>query len=129
MTVHLCTLVVIADTDGPLAAETLGPEAIELNIGLRHALVSEQKPGTEDWLGKDIEDSVGNDLLVNRGVAGAIGDTPDTVATVSVAKRSRALQKVSTYIGYTVQMMRVKPPMAAKKLPTLPPRFMAIPRP
>jgi len=39
--------------------------------------VGEEQPGTEDWLGEDVEDSVGDDLAVNVGNAGAISDTPD----------------------------------------------------
>jgi hypothetical protein len=45
--------------------------------------VGEEEPGTEDGLGKDVKDGVGNDLLVNGGVAGAVGDTPDTERGVS----------------------------------------------
>jgi hypothetical protein len=45
--------------------------------------VGEEEPGTEDGLGEDVEDGVGNDLLVNVHVAGAISDTPNTVKSVS----------------------------------------------
>jgi len=75
---HLGTLVVVTDTDGTLLAETLAPEATEVNVGLGELGVSEQEPGTENGLGKDVEDGVGNDLLVNVHDARTIGDTPDT---------------------------------------------------
>ena len=81
--IHLGTLVVVTNADGALVAKALAPEAADLNVGLGDALVGEEKPGTEDGLGKDVEDSVGNDLLVNVHVAGAIGNTPDTGNGVS----------------------------------------------
>ena len=37
-----------------------------------------EEPETEDGLGKDIEDGVGNDLRVDIDVQGAVGNTPDT---------------------------------------------------
>ena len=39
--------------------------------------MSEEKPEAEDRLGKDIEDSVSNDLGVKSNEAAAISDTPD----------------------------------------------------
>ena len=74
---HLST-VVLTDADGTLAAETVSPEAVELNITLAHVGVGNKEPGTEDSLGKDIEDSVGNDLSINASLAGTVGNTPDT---------------------------------------------------
>lgn len=41
--------------------------------------MSEKEPESENGLGKDIEDSVGDDLGVNVDVAGSISDTPDAV--------------------------------------------------
>jgi hypothetical protein len=38
---HLGTLVVVTNTDGALVAETLTPEATDLNVGLGDALVGE----------------------------------------------------------------------------------------
>ena len=76
---RLCTLVILTNTDSTLAADTVGPEAAELDLSLGHALVGEEQPCTEDGLGEQIEDSVGNDLLVNGHLARAIGNTPDTV--------------------------------------------------
>jgi len=40
--------------------------------------VGNQEPGTEDSLGEDIENSVGNDLSVNADPASTVGDTPNT---------------------------------------------------
>ena len=74
---HLCTLVVITNTDGTLAAKAVGPESTKLNVGLWDLGVGNEEPSTKDWLGKDVENSVGDDLLVNVHVAGAVGDTPD----------------------------------------------------
>jgi len=74
---RLCTLVILTNTDSTLAADTVGPEATKLDLSLGHALVGEEQPGTEDGLGEQVKDGVGNDLLVNGHLAGAIGDTPD----------------------------------------------------
>ena len=81
--IHLGTLIVVTNADGALVAKTLAPETTDLNVGLGDALVGEEKPGTEDGLGKDVKDGIGNDLLVNVHVAGAISDTPDTRNNVS----------------------------------------------
>lgn len=76
--VHLSTLLVITNAERALVVETVSPEATDLNVGLRHVLVGKEEPKTEDWLGKNVKDGVGDDLSVNAGLAGAIGDTPDT---------------------------------------------------
>jgi hypothetical protein len=81
--IHLGTLVVVTNADGALVAETLAPEATDLKVGLGDALVGEEEPGTKDGLGEDVKDSVGDDLLVNGSVAGAVSDTPDTENGVS----------------------------------------------
>lgn len=39
--------------------------------------MGEQEPGAENGLGEDVEDGVGDDLLVNVHVAGAVGNAPD----------------------------------------------------
>jgi hypothetical protein len=80
---HLGTLVIVTNADSALVAETLTPEATDLNVGLGDALVGEKEPCTEDGLGEDVKDGVGNDLLVNVHVAGAISDTPDTEKNIS----------------------------------------------
>jgi len=74
---HLSTLVIVTNADSALAGETLAPEATELDLSLRDALVGEQKPCTEDRLGKDIKDGVGDDLLIDTDLAGAVSNTPD----------------------------------------------------
>lgn len=55
----------------------MSPEATKLDVGLRNRGMGEEEPSTEDWLGKNIQDSVGDDLLVNAHVARAVGDTPN----------------------------------------------------
>lgn len=40
--------------------------------------MGDKEPGTEDTFGKDVKDSVGNDLAVNADLAGTICETPDT---------------------------------------------------
>lgn len=74
----LSTLVVVADTKGTLGVEAVSPVSTDINVGLGDLCVGEKKPSAEDTLGKDIQNSVGDDLLVNGHLARAIGDTPDT---------------------------------------------------
>jgi len=84
--VHLRTLLVIANTDVTLGVESVGPESTEVNVGLGHALVAKEEPKTENRLSEDIENSVGDDLGVNAGLAGAVGDTPDTVKVLVIVE-------------------------------------------
>lgn len=74
---RLCAILVVTNADGALVAEALGPEAIELDVGLGHVGVGEKEPEAEDDLGEDVEDGVGDDFSVDRGDARAVGDTPD----------------------------------------------------
>ena len=80
---HLRTLIVITNTDGALASDAVRPEAANIDLNVLHAGMREEEPGTEDWLGKDVEDSIGDDFLVDIHVAGAVGDTPDARSLVS----------------------------------------------
>ena len=41
--------------------------------------MSEQEPEAKDWLGQDVEDSVGDDLTIDTDGAGAVCKTPDAV--------------------------------------------------
>lgn len=85
----LCALIVLTNADSTLAADAVSPEATKLNLSLGHALVGEKQPSTKDRLGEQIEDSVGDDLLVNGHLAGAIGDTPNTGNVVRTDAKSR----------------------------------------
>jgi hypothetical protein len=76
---HLSTVLIVTDTEGTVIADAVGPETTDVEVNLGHALVSKEEPKTEDGLGKDIKNSVGNDLSVNAGLARAVGNTPDTV--------------------------------------------------
>ena len=60
----------------------MSPEAAKLDVGLWHAHVGEEKPGSKHGLGKNVQDGIGNDLLVDAHVARPIGDTPDAVNDV-----------------------------------------------
>ena len=40
--------------------------------------MGEEEPETKDGLGKDVKNSIGDDLSVDINVAGSISDTPDT---------------------------------------------------
>ena len=74
---HLSTLLIVTNTYGALT-KAVGPVATNVGADLRDALVRDEEPCAKDNLGHDIEDSVGNDLGVNRDLASTIGDTPDT---------------------------------------------------
>jgi len=52
----------------------VGPESIN---GTSVVSVGAEQPGTEDWLGQDIENSVGNDLGINRPETSSITNGPD----------------------------------------------------
>jgi hypothetical protein len=67
----------LADADSTLAVETIRPEAVELNIALAQVGVDNQEPCTEDTLGEDIENSVGDDLTVDADLTSTVGNTPD----------------------------------------------------
>jgi len=70
---QLSTLVIV-DANGAFAVQAMGPEAFD---GSGSALtVCEQEPETKDGFGQDVEDSVSNDLLVNRHLAAAVTNTP-----------------------------------------------------
>lgn len=79
--IRLSTLIVVSDANGALRAEAMGPVSTNLNIGLGHLGVSEQEPESEDGLRKDVEDGVGDDLSVDGGLAGTVGNTPDTFSS------------------------------------------------
>lgn len=57
----------------------MGPEATKLDVGLWDARVGDEQPNTEDGLGEDVKNSVGQDLAVDRDVAATVSNTPDTV--------------------------------------------------
>lgn len=71
--------VILTEADSTLAVEAVGPEAVELNIALTQLGVSDQEPGTEDTLGENIQDGVGNNFAVNTDLAGTVGKTPNTI--------------------------------------------------
>ena len=73
---HLRALIIV-EAETALRVQAIGPEAINLEMSLRHLAVGKQEPGAEDWLGEDIEDSVGDDLLVDTENASTVGDAPD----------------------------------------------------
>jgi hypothetical protein len=64
----------------------MSPEATKINICLRDARVRDEEPETEDWLGKDIKNGVGDDFAVDAEDAGAVGDTPDAVQKSVIAR-------------------------------------------
>lgn len=86
---RLRALVIITNADATLRRKTVGPESTEVNVGVSHLGMGDEEPCTEDWLGEDVKDSVGNDLLINRGDAGTVSNTPDaTMMSVEIGKKA-----------------------------------------
>lgn len=75
----LRALVIITKADTAPRGKTVGPEATEVDVDVCHLGMGSEEPGTEDWLGEDVKNSVSDDLMVNGSNAGAIGNTPDAV--------------------------------------------------
>lgn len=44
--------------------------------------MGEQEPEAEDWLGKDIEDSVANNLGIETDKLATVSNTPDAICTL-----------------------------------------------
>jgi hypothetical protein len=63
-------------------ADTMGPEATEINASLWELGVSEKEPEAENWLRKNIENGVGDNLLVHGKNARSVGYTPDAVVVL-----------------------------------------------
>lgn len=75
----LRALIIITKADTAPRRKAVRPEAAEVDVDVCQLGMGGKKPGTEDWLGEDVKDSVSNDLLVNSGDAGAIGNAPNAV--------------------------------------------------
>ena len=77
--VSVLRTIIFTDADGAVTVETVSPETSKLNLAFGHVSVLNEKPGTEDTLGKDIQDSIGNDLAIDTDFTRSICQTPDTV--------------------------------------------------
>jgi hypothetical protein len=71
--------IILTKADSTLGVETVGPETSQLNIRLTHLSVGDQEPGTEDTLGKNIENGVGDDLAVDTNDASTVSKTPNAI--------------------------------------------------
>ena len=90
----LRTLVIITNTDCAILGHAVSPEAFNGGGAGRlsaivvftrkqaslpgHSIMGEEKPKSEDGLGEDIEDGVGNDLSIDVDVARPISNAPNT---------------------------------------------------
>lgn len=92
---RLRTVVVLTNGKTALLTHAVGPEALDgdradkvlakktvmvLADLLRHGIVGEQEPEAKDSLGEDVQNGVGDNLGIDANVAGAIRNTPDTIA-------------------------------------------------
>lgn len=76
--------IIITNTESTFTAKAGGPEAAQVNVRLWHPCVSNKKPEAKDRLGKNVEDSISNDLGVYGHLAGAVGNSPNTSICVNV---------------------------------------------
>lgn len=65
---------VVIKTNVALSGNAMAPEALN---GRSILGMGEQEPEAKDWLGKDVKNSISNDLSINRPLSGSIRDTPD----------------------------------------------------
>lgn len=77
----------------------MSPESSNIDVGLWDRLVCEEEPCTEDWLGKDVENGVGNNFLVNVEDASTISNTPDT-KNLSVSARTAIMCLSLSYLHW-----------------------------
>ena len=77
LVIDLRTLIVVTHADGAILVHAARPKALK-GGGAGHGIVGEEKPETEDRLGQDVKNGVGNDLSIHIDVARTISDTPDT---------------------------------------------------
>jgi hypothetical protein len=80
---------IVIETKGALTTQAMSPETSEINIGLGHLGVGKEEPETEDGLGENVQDSISDDLSVDRHFSGAISNTPNT--TLRLAKNNEAV--------------------------------------
>jgi hypothetical protein len=73
---HLST-VVFANTNATVAVESIGPEAVDLDVALGKVTEREEQPQAKDALGQHIEHSIGNGFLVDTQDAAASSKSPD----------------------------------------------------
>ena len=74
--------------------------------------MSEEQPEAKDRLGKDVKDGIGNNLSIDARNARSISNTPDADRFQQVV--SNIL--LGTYMGYTVQRIKVKLAMEMKNV-------------
>lgn len=79
MTWPLCLIIVAWNSDAADATPTLCPESLKRRGGAGHAVVSEDEPGTEDWLSEYVQHSIADDLAVDSDKSATIGNTPDAM--------------------------------------------------
>jgi hypothetical protein len=85
--------IIVTKTHGTLTTQSVRPEATEVNVSLGHPGVGHEKPGTEDGLGEDVQNSISDDFSIDRHVSGAISNSPDTMiisVQVLVGKRGNS---------------------------------------
>lgn len=92
---YLSTLVIVTDTNGALVGETVSPEAADLDVDLRGTAVGEKQPSAEDWLGEDVQNGVGDDLLVDVGLTAAISHTPDAATDIRCCRFEQATTELT----------------------------------
>lgn len=73
--IHSLSALVVIEAESTLGGKTVSPEALN-GLSIRLGVCSKE-PETENWLGENIENSVGDDLTIDGEDAGSITKTPD----------------------------------------------------
>jgi hypothetical protein len=68
---------IIVQAKTTLRAETVRPETANVEVCLRHTAMGNEQPDTEDWLRKNIEHSISDDLRVDTEDPAAVGNAPN----------------------------------------------------
>lgn len=77
------SFIVVTNSDAALATKAIGPESLQRWRGACHAVVSEQEPEAEHWLGKDVEDGIADDLSIKTNKSATVSNTPDAVTKLA----------------------------------------------
>ena len=119
---------IVTNSNGTSTSETIGPKtfnrgrtartlacgaqtANKPNLRALHAVMGKEQPEAENGLSHNVEDGIGDDLNIDTGNTGAVGNSPNAARCQWYSRTEARL----TDIGYIVQRIKVKPAMAPKK--------------
>lgn len=77
-------VLIITNANAALIGQTVSPVPTDLNVRLRDTAVADEEPKAKDGLGEDVKNSISKNLRVDGGLAGTVGEAPDTDWNVSL---------------------------------------------